>query len=80
MIGEVGYALAKEGFEYCVKMIDSKLWYVAAVYCNSIMAGVLGKKNPYDVRLDCEVGAVCGVRLNIEHTCTLQHSRMTRYC
>lgn len=28
---------------------------MAVIQCNSVVSGLLGKKNPYDVRLDCEV-------------------------
>lgn len=59
MVGEVGYHLAQKAFQTCIQLIDQGLWILAIVQCNSVVSGLLGKKNPYDVRLDCETPPMC---------------------
>lgn len=59
LVGEIGYRLAQKGLEACVQLIDQGLWALAIIQCNAIVSGLLGKKNPYDVRLDCETPPLC---------------------
>lgn len=56
MINEAEYKEAKENFEQCVTMIENELWQ-APVFCDNVFANLLGKRNPFNIRLKCEVSA-----------------------
>lgn len=59
MVGEVGYQIAKKALEQCVQLINKGMWPLAIVQCNTVVHGLLGKKNPYDVRLNCDTPPMC---------------------
>lgn len=59
MISKTTFELANTGYAACDKLIDQGYWPLAMVQCQAVTAGILGKKNPYDIRLDCEVPPLC---------------------
>lgn len=59
LISKEAYHRAQKGFEVCDASVKSGVWPVAMMQCNAVMAGLLGKLNPYDIRLACEVPPLC---------------------
>nr|AFD28280.1 serine carboxypeptidase [Holotrichia oblita] len=59
IIGRVGYEVAKKVLAECVHLLQSGAQLISLIQCNAATAAILGKRNPYDVRLDCEVPPLC---------------------
>lgn len=59
MVGDIGYQLAKQALEECTSLIERQMWPVALVQCNAVITGLLGKRNPYDIRMQCDAPPFC---------------------
>lgn len=59
LISESAYERTKKGFEVCDKTIKAGAWPLAIIQCNAVTSGILGRLNPYDIRLKCEVPPLC---------------------
>eukprot|EP00922_Rhytidocystis_sp_ex-Travisia-forbesii_P055796 GHVS01082616.1.p1 GENE.GHVS01082616.1~~GHVS01082616.1.p1 ORF type:complete len:501 (+),score=69.09 GHVS01082616.1:196-1698(+) len=59
LLDERGYEVAKKGYAVCDGLIAHKMWPLAYAECNKVSNKILGDRNPYDIRLMCEVPPLC---------------------